>query len=53
MAVLLLALFPVLVLFNTPVALASLAVAIVLLYRGRTEAARPVSRQREHADHSI
>lgn len=38
---------------NTPVALASLAVAIVMLYRGRTEAARPVTRQREHADHSI
>jgi hypothetical protein len=38
--VLLLALFPVLLIFNVRLALASLLVAIVLLYRSRTSGAR-------------
>jgi hypothetical protein len=40
MPALLLALFPLLVLFNVPMAFAALGLAIVLLFRDRTSAAR-------------
>lgn len=52
MHILLLALFPILLMFNTPLAFLSLAVAIVLLYRGRTSRARPRSDSRIE-DHSV
>ena len=42
----LLVLFPLLVLFNTPLAFSALAVAIVLLYRGRSTPARRPAPQR-------
>jgi hypothetical protein len=54
MAVLLLILFPILLMFNTPLAAAALVSAIVLLYRGKTSGAisRP-SRSRATDDAAI
>lgn len=55
MHILFLALFPILYLFNTYLALASLGVAIVLIYRGRmAKAERPRSSSSARVeDHSI
>lgn len=53
MHILLLALFPVLLLFNTPLAFVALAVAIVLIYRGRTSAAPRRPSQDRVEDHSV
>jgi hypothetical protein len=53
MHILLLALFPVLLLFNTPLAFVCLAVAIVLIYRGRTSAAPRQRTEGRIEDHSV
>jgi hypothetical protein len=52
MAALLLVLFPVLLMFNSRLALVALGLAIVMLYRGRVSEARRTARQRS-ADDSI
>jgi len=52
MAGVLLALFPVLLMVNTRAALGDIALAIVLLYRKRTNTARRIAR-RPHADNQI
>lgn len=53
MAGVLLALFPVLLMFDTRLALADIVVAIVVLYTKRTRAARRSARPEPSTDHFI
>ena len=53
MAVVLLALFPILLIYNPRAAYAAIGLAIVLLYRNRVKGARPSARHHVSDDSAI